>query len=86
MHLEQAADQVARDFLTGKRRPPEFHVAVARNAILDCLFSSPEPDFIARICGPVAHPGVRMVARRVVRKVAPHLVELAGQTLAEARA
>lgn len=84
--LMQAADHVARDFLTGKRRPPEFHVAVTRNAILDCLLSSEEPDFIARICGPVAHPGARLVARRVVRKVAPHLVQLVGQTLAEARA
>lgn len=84
MDLTQAADQVARGFLTDKRRPPEFHVAVARNAILDCLHSSAEPDFIAKICGPLAHPQTRLVARRVVRKVAPHLVELAGQTLAEA--
>lgn len=86
MDLSQAADHVARDFLTGKRRPDEFHVAVTRNAILDCLFVSEEPDFIAKICGPVAHPQTRETARRVVRKVAPHLVELAGQTLAEARA
>lgn len=84
--LTMAADHVARDFLTGKRAPDEFHVTVTRNAILDCLLSSPEPDFIARICGPVAHPGVRLVARRVVRKIAPHLVQLAGQTLEEARA
>ena len=28
--LMQAADHVARDFLTGKRCPPEFHVAVTR--------------------------------------------------------
>lgn len=84
--LTMAADHVARDFLTGKRRPPEFHLAVARNAILDCLFASPEPDFIAKICGPMAHPQTRETARRVVRKVAPHLVQLAGKTIAEARA
>ena len=84
--LEKAADLVARDFLKGKRLPPEFHVTVARNAILDCLLSSPEPDFIARICGPVAHPKVREEARGVIRKIAPHLVSLAGQAYQESRA
>ena len=84
--LEKAADLVARDFLKGKRLPPEFHVTVARNAILDCLFSSPEADFIERICGPVAHPKVREEARGVIRKIAPHLVTLAGRTLQECRA
>ena len=84
--LEKAADLVARDFLKGKRLPPAFHVTVARNAILDCLFSSPEADFIARICGPVAHPKVREEARGVIRKIAPHLVTLAGRTLQECRA
>lgn len=81
--LMDAADHVARDFLTGKRRPPEFHVAVTRNAILDCLLSSPEPDFIAKVC---SHKLIGPTARRVVRKVAPHLVQLAGKTIAEARA
>lgn len=84
--LSKAADQAARDFLKGKRLPPEFHVTVARNAILDCLLSSPEPDFIARICGPVAHPQVREEARSVIRKIAPHLVTLAGRTAQECRA
>lgn len=84
--LTMAADHVAREFLTDKRRPPEFHVAVTRNAILDCLHSSAEPDFIAKICGPLAHPQTRETARRVIHKVAPHLVQLAGQTLEGARA
>ena len=80
--LMEAADLVAREFLTGNRRPPEFHVAVARNAILDCLLSSPEPDFIAKVCSDKL---VGPTARKVVDTIAPHLVQLAGQTLAEAR-
>lgn len=82
-NLMDAADHVARDFLTGKRPPDEFHVAVTRNAILDCLLSSPEPDFIAKVC---ADKLVGPTARRVIHKVAPHLVQLAGQTLEGARA
>ena len=84
--LSKAADQAARDFLKGKRRPPEFHVTVARNAILDCLSASDEPDFIARICGPVAHPKVREEAQSVIRKIAPHIVTLAGKAYQESRA
>lgn len=84
--LTMAADHVARDFLTGKRAPDEFHVAVTRNAILDCLYSAEEPDFIARICGPVAHPQVRETARRVVRRIIPHIDQLVGRTLREMRA
>lgn len=81
--LSKAADQAARDFLQGKRRPPEFHVTVARNAILDCLLSSPEPDFIAKI---TADRLVGGEARRVIDKLAPHLLALAGRTFVESRA
>lgn len=81
--LEKAADQVARDFLTQRRPAPEFHVSVARNAILDCLSSSPEPDFIAKI---TADRLVGSEARRVIDKLAPHLVALAGRTFVESRA
>lgn len=81
--LENAADMVARDFLKGRRRPPEFHVAVTRNAILDCLFASPEPDFIAKI---TAHRLLGGEARRIIDKMAPHLVALAGRTVQECRA
>ena len=82
--LEKAADLVARDFLSGTyRKLRDFDVTVTRNAILDCLYSSPEPDFIARICG---HPGNHPEARRIVRRIAPHLVTLAGRTLQECRA
>ena len=49
--LEKAADQVARDFLKAdSRKVPVWDVTVTRNAILDCFGSSPEPDFIAKIC------------------------------------
>lgn len=81
--LMQAADLVARDFLKGCRQPPEFHVAVTRNAILDCLFASPEPDFIAKI---TAHQLLGGEARRIIDKMAPHLVALAGRTVQECRA
>lgn len=84
--LTMAADHVARDFLTGKRAPDEFHVAVTRNAILDCLYSAEEPDFIARICGPIAHPSVRETAQRVIRRIIPHIDQLVGRTLWEMRA
>lgn len=81
--LENAADLVARDFLTGKRAPDEFHVTVVRNSLLDCLFASPEPDFIAKI---TAHRLLGGEARRIIDKMAPHLVALAGRTVQECRA
>jgi hypothetical protein len=81
--LEKAADQAARDFLTRRHPTPEFHVTVARNAILDCLLSSPEPDFIAKI---TADRLVGSEARRVIDKLAPHLVTLAGRAFVESRA
>lgn len=81
--LENAADLVAREFLTGRRPAPEFHVTVARNAILDCLHSSEEPDFIRKVC---ESPLYQATATRVMRKLAPHLVALAGRTVRECRA
>ena len=82
--LEKAADQVAREFLSVTYRTVrEFDLTVTRNAILDCLYSSPEPDFIAKICG---HPGNHPEARRIVDKIAPHLIDLVGRTVQEYRA
>ncbi len=82
--LEKAADQVARDFLSQTHHTiREFDLTVTRNAILDCLHASPEPDFIAKICG---DPGNHPDARRIVDKLAPHLVALAGRTVQECRA
>lgn len=45
--VKKAADTTAREFLAGVyRNVREFDVTLARNAILDCLFSAEEPDFI----------------------------------------
>ncbi len=79
--LEKAADLVARDFLNPGA--PLFDVTLAKNALLDCLFSSDEPDFIRKMCD---HPLHRSDARRVFGKMAPHLVALAGRTAQECRA
>lgn len=82
--LSTAADNVARDFLSGVyRNVREFDVTVARNAILDCLSLSEEPDFIAVVC---ENRLFRHDARRVIGKMAPHLIELCGRTIEEARA
>ena len=85
MHtLHEAAGYVAADFLsTVYRNVREFDVTIARNAILDCLHSSEEPDFIAVVC---ENRLFRRDARRVIGKMAPHLVNLCGRTLAESRA
>jgi len=80
MHtLHEAAGYVAADFLsTAYRNVREFDVTIARNAILDCLHSSEERDFIAKIA---AHKLHGSEGRRVISKMAPHLVELCGRTL-----
>lgn len=81
--LQEAAGYVASDFLsTVYRNVRPFDVTVARNTILDCLFSSEEPDFIAKITEHRLH---RSDSRRVIDKMAPHLVELCGRTLEAAR-
>jgi hypothetical protein len=77
----RAADEVARDFLG--RGVIDFEVSVARNAILDCLRVAEDPDFIRRSCA--GEPRDRCdllnqeIARRVVRAMAPRLVELTGR-------
>ena len=84
MDIDKAADLVARKFLGGLlRQVDDFDVSVARNAILDCLISSDEPDFIAKAC---ANKLIGPQSRKVVRAIAPHLVAMAGQTLQECRA
>lgn len=82
--LNKAADATAREFLATKyRRVREFDVTLARNAILDCLFSAEEPDFIRDVG---EHPIYAPDARRVIGRMAPHMVELAGRTLTDWRA
>ena len=82
MTLNEAAGYVASDFLsTVYRNVRTFDATIARNAILDCLHQSEEPDFIAKIA---AHKLHGSDARRVIGKMKPHLVELCGRTL-EAR-
>lgn len=84
MDIEKAADLVAREHLGGLlRQVDDFDIAVARNAILDCLYSSAETDFIAKTCN---HTLVGPQSRKVVRAIAPLLVAMAGQTLQECRA
>ncbi len=82
--LNEAADATAREFLAGKyRRVREFDVTLAHNAILDCLFSAEEPDFIREVGD---HPLYASDARRVIGRMAPHMVELTGRALAGWRA
>lgn len=81
MDISQAAHEVALAHLGD--RAAEYSVSVARNAILDCLHSSVEPDFIAKACGSY---GNMPEARHAVRRIAPHLVNLCGETLARCRA
>ena len=82
--LEKAADQVARDFLKAdSRKVPVWDITLTRNAILDVLGSSPEPDFIAKVC---ADKRVGWDARRVMNRIAPHLLNLCGKTVQECRA
>lgn len=77
--LRKAADATAREFLSGiYTKVREFDVTLARNAILDCLFSAEEPDFIRRVGD---HPIYARDARRVIGRMEPHMVELAGRTL-----
>ena len=82
--LEKAADQVARDFLKAdSRKVPVWDITLTRNAILDVLGSSPEPDFIAKVC---ADKLVGWDARRVMNRIAPHLLNLCVKTVQECRA
>lgn len=77
--LNNAADATAREFLAGVyRNVREFDVTLARNAILDCLFSAEESDFIRDVA---EHPLHASDARRVIGRMAPHMVDLAGLTL-----
>ena len=81
--LDRAADGVARDFLgTVYRNVREFEVTLLRNAILDCLFVSTEPDFIAKVD---RNRLFQSDFRRIMAKAKPHLLDLIGRTLADAR-
>lgn len=82
MDIYNAANGVAREFIAGTyRNVREFEVTIARNAILDCLHSSEEPDFINKIAH---HPLHGSDGRRVIKKMEPHLVELCGRTIGRA--
>lgn len=82
--MKQKADDVAREFLGhALRRVEEFDVAVGRNALLDLLHSSDEPNFIAKTCD---HALVGAQSRKVLRAMEPHLIALAGRVYVESRA
>ena len=80
MDITKAAHEVALEHLGD--RAAEYSVAVAKNAILDVLGQSEESDFIAKACGSY---GNMPEARHVVRRIAPHLVSLCGETIARWR-
>lgn len=78
-HLNDAANLVAAEYVPHVfPKFSEFHVTVVRNAVLDCLTVSDEPDFIAKIC---AHPMHGGQARHIVKKVAPDLIGLAAEVI-----
>jgi hypothetical protein len=81
MQLRDAADKVAREFLeTQYRDVRDGDVGIARNVILDCLFSSPaSPNFIVEAS---QHPCLKRTLRRVLKRMEPQLIELVGRTLA----
>ena len=69
-------DAVAREFLANRcRNVREFEVSILRNVLADCLYSAVEDRFIEKIVteAPAEH---RAVARRVIDRAKPHLVEL----------
>jgi hypothetical protein len=82
--LDTFADEVAREFVAREfPRNREIDVTIARNALLDCFYASEEDDFIRRAC---EHPAYRVDARRVIGRMAPRMVELAGRVAQESRA
>ncbi|MEM7516067.1 MAG: hypothetical protein AAF368_03970 [Planctomycetota bacterium] len=84
--LRDIADRVAHDWCASRFRRSgwftEFEQAVARNTILDCLYSAPEDNFIEKA---TADPLIRDPARAVIKNMAPDLVDLAGRVLREAQ-
>jgi hypothetical protein len=82
MKLRDAADSTAREFLSDTyRKVRELDVTIARNTILDCLFSATEDNFIVKVAN---HPVFRRDARRVIGRMEPHLVELVNRTVKRA--
>lgn len=77
--LDDAANLVAAEYVPHVfPKFSEFHVTVVRNAVLDCMTVSEEPDFIAKICTHPMHGGQ---ARHIIKKVAPDLIGLAGEVI-----
>lgn len=77
--LYDAANETARTFLASQYRTVrELDLTIARNTILDCLYLAAEDDFIAKV---TAHPIYRDTARRVIKRMEPHLVQLVGETV-----
>lgn len=82
--LTDKADTIATTYCqTTFKRPGPTHFAVVKNAILDCLFAAPEPDFIARVA---VHPFLGDDARPILRRLAPDLLPLAGELVTELHA
>lgn len=81
---QEAAHRVALDHVSETfDRWDELDVTLIRNALLDCIFSADEPDFIGRV---TEHKFFRARARSVFDKVAPDLLPLTGRLVQELRA
>ena len=80
---QEAAHKVALDHVSETfHRWDELDVTLVRNALLDCIFSADEPDFIARVTD---HRVFRTRARRVFDRIKPDLVPLTGRLVQELR-
>lgn len=82
--LSDKATYLATSYVhTTFKRPTATHFAVVKNALLDCLFAAPEPDFIARVS---RDRFVGEDVRPILRRLAPDLLPLAGELVQELRA
>lgn len=76
--LEEIADCVAQDFLSETRRDiPDIDRCIVRNAILETLGESKEPDFMQKV---QKEPTYRARARRILAQAAPVLFYLVCMT------
>lgn len=69
--LDEIADCVAQDYLSETRREiPDIDRCIVRNAILETLGCSKEPDFMRKV---QEAPSTHARATRLLRKAAPAL-------------
>lgn len=82
--LSDKADNLATSYCQRTfKRPTATHFTVVKNALLDCLFAAPEPDFIARVS---RDRFVGEDARPILRRLAKDLLPLAGELVQELQA